>query len=406
MSVSVVGLGRVGLMTLFHLAKYGFSPYGVDINEELLNQLARKQLPFLEPEFHALLIKHHKKIKFSNVFPDTKYNFISVPTAFDSLTQEMDLDPICSVLKQIVTSSFDKKYVFVRSTLMPGSCKKLSNQFKNLSISYFPEFFREGHFVEDYRNASFSVLGCGDKEASRHFAPFQFASTELCSPEEAEILKAMSNMFHALKVSFANEVGRMARAFHSSPHRIMDLFMKDSRLNISKAYLKPGFSFGGPCLKKDIQSLHSVQNPKLVEWSLSKFVEEGNRAHTEWTAERVLSLKPKTISILGCSFTGSQTIDYRDSQVLKLVEILSHKQDLQIYGIEKILERYSCVIFSEESPEKLMDSDVFVLGGWTPLLKKYSALLSNYQGLVFDLLVQDMPQFVKAHPRYKNLYSL
>ena len=405
MSVSVIGLGRVGLMTLFHLAGHGFSPYGVDINEELLNQLARKHIPFPEPEFTALLQKHHKKINFTNVFPDTKYNFISVPTPFNNHTQEMDLSPVYSVLKQIRKSSYDRKYVFVRSTLMPGSCKKLSNQFKNLSISYFPEFFREGHFSEDYKNTAFSILGCRDLEMFHEFVQFQFAISECCSPEEAEILKSVNNLFHALKINFANEVGRMAKAFHSSAHKIMELFVKDTRLNVSKAYLKPGYSFGGPCLKKDIQSLHSVQKPKLSERTLAKFAEESNQIHTEWTADQILDLKPKRVSILGCSFTGSQTIDYRDSQVLKLVEILSHKQDLQIYGIEKILEHYSCVVLPEESPEKLMTSDILILGGWTPLLKKYSAFLSDYQGILFDLLIQNVPQFIKDHPHYKNLYS-
>ena len=124
MSVSVIGLGRVGLMTLFHLAKHKFSPYGVDINKERIDQLTKKQAPFSEPEFNVLLRKHHEKIKFSTVFPDTKYHFISVPTPFNSLTQEIDLNPICSVLQQIKKNSYNKKYVFIRSTLTPGSCKK------------------------------------------------------------------------------------------------------------------------------------------------------------------------------------------------------------------------------------------------------------------------------------------
>lgn len=405
MSVSVIGLGRVGLMTLFHLAEKGFSPYAVDKDEEYIYQLVNKKTPFLEPGFNDLLKKHHKKIKFLTSPIDTKYNFISVPTPFNSLTQKIDLDPVHSVLNKF-KNSHDKKYIFIRSTLAPGNCRQLSKQFQSLSINYFPEFFREGHFVEDYKNTDFSILASTDDKIFQIFSSFQFPPTKICSLEEAEILKSISNLFHGLKVSFANEVGRTAKAFRCSPHKIMELFGQDTKLNISKKYLKPGFSFGGPCLKKDIKSLYSVQAANQKQWLLAKYTEKSNEIHTKWVADQILDLNPETISVLGCSFTGSQTIDYRDSQVLTLVEILSKEQNIRIYTVEKILENYSCVLLSEESPEKMLESEVFIIGGWTPFLKKYKNLISNYKGLLFDLLIQDVPEFIKNHPHYKNIYSL
>ena len=403
-SVSVIGLGRVGLMTLFHLAEKDFFPYGMDIDKELIHQLKTQKAPFVEPEFDKLLEKYHTRITFSTVFPDTKYNFISVPTSFENQTGAMNLKSIVSVLKQIEKSSYSGKYVFIRSTLNPGSCKKLSDQFKNLSISYFPEFFREGHFVKDYRSAKFSVLGSLEMEdILSHFDYFQFSNVEYSTSEEAELLKVLCNLFHAFKVSFANEAGRLAKAFHSSPHRIMELFVRDKKLNISKAYLKPGFSFGGPCLTKDIQSLNS--NPISDQILIPKCVETSNQIHTEWTAKQILNLKPKTISVLGCSFTGGQTIDYRGSSVLRLIEILSRQKKIKIYGVEKILKSYPCTILPKSSPKKLYDSDIFILGGWSPLFNKYSSLFSIYQGILFDLLIQDLPDHIKNHPNYTDLYS-
>ena len=407
--ISVIGLGRVGLITLFHLARQNLFPWGVDTNEELIRQLKEKKIPFLEPGFSSLLQDNYSNIRFSTTFPDTKYNFIAVPTPFNDLTQKMDLSHILSVLNNIQKSRYDKKYIFIRSTLTPGSCRQLSNQFKSvnprLSINYFPEFFREGRFAEDYKNTTYSILGSREKEILHYFSKFKFASSELCSPEEAEILKAISNLFHGLKISFANEVGRIAKTFNCSPHKIMKLFLKDKKLNISSTYLKPGFSFGGPCLSKDIQSLHSSQDPNQAPWVLTQSVEKSNEIHTQWTVKQILNLNPKKIGCLGCSFTGNQTSDYRNSTVLKLIEFLSHHKNISLYGVEKVLANYSCHILPEESPEKLAECDVLILGGWTPLIERYDSFLLNYQGTLFDLLIQDVPKHIKNLPNYKSLYS-
>ena len=273
-------------------------------------------------------------------------------------------------------------------------------------MSYFPEFFREGCFVEDYKKTACSVLGTGDAEAFRRFAGFQFPRPELCSPPEAEILKSVSNLFHSLKVCFANETGRMAQSFHSSPDRIMELFFKDTKLNISKAYLRPGFAFGGPCLGKDIQSLHSVQKQKQARWLLPQCVEKSNTFHIQWSAKRILQLKPKKIGVLGCSFTGNRTQDHRDSAVLKLVDILSRKKNLQLYGVEKDMkDRFRSVVLKKEL-KKLSDCDVLVLGGWTPLMEKEESFLLNYKGCLFDLCIQEIPKHIKSCPNYRSLYSL
>ena len=405
MSVSVIGLGRVGLITLFHLAKKGFLIHAVDKDKNRIQSLKNKKVPFLEPEFDIFLKKYYKKINFLTYPTNTEYNFISVPTPFDKSNQKINLSFIYSVLKQISKGN-RKKYVFIRSTLTPGNCKKLSDQFRNLSISYFPEFFREGCFLEDYKKTTFSILGCKDEEIVQRFSQFQFPALEVCSLEEAEILKSASNFFHGLKVSFANEIGRMAKTFQCSPFRIMELFLKDRRLNISKKYLKPGFSFGGPCLKKDIKSLYSCQKLIKKQWFLIKNTEKSNEIHIKWTADQILNLKPKTISFLGCSFTGNQIIDYRNSSVLSLIEVLySKRKKLRIYGIEEVLKKYPCTLLPKNSIEKLMNSDIFILGGWTPLLKKYTNQLLNYKGIFFDLLIQETPKSIKKHPNYKHLYS-
>ena len=406
MSVSVIGLGRVGVITLLHLAKKGFTTYGIDKDEEKIQGLKNKKLPFVERGFQTLMETHYKAIRFSHITPDTKYNFVCVPSPFDSSKKASDLSFIESVLTQLSNTKHERKYIFIRSTLAPASSRRLSKKFKNkkMSIHYFPEFFREGHFMQDYKNSSYTVIGSPDHEILRHFSKFQFKNIHLCKPEEAEILKAGSNLFHGLKVSFANEIGRTAQQFNVSADQIMNLFLKDKILNVSEKYLKPGFAFGGSCLKKDIQFLESAQQPE-IKTLLSKAVITSNQNHINWTADQILKLKAKKMSLLGCSFTGGPTIDYRESPVLQLVQTLLKKKKLKIYGIEEVLKRYSCHVVSKTDFELLLQSDVFILGGWSLLLKKHSKDFSKFKGVLFDLLMQEVPKSIKQHPNYRTLYS-
>ena len=404
MSVSVIGLGRVGFITLLHLAKKGFSPYGIDKDIKKIENLKNKKLPFKEKGFQSLIEAHSKSIYFSPTLPDVKYNFVCVPSPFNSSKKTSDLSFVEAVLNQLMNTKYKKKYVFIRSTLAPGSSSWLSQKFKKLSIHYFPEFFREGHFMTDYKNSSFNIVGSRDVNIIKPFSKFQFKNVYLCQPEEAEILKVSSNLFHGLKVSFANEIGRTAQQFCVSADKIMNLFLKDKILNVSEKYLKPGFAFGGSCLKKDIQSLKATQQLE-IRTMLSKAVIASNQNHINWTADQILKLKPKKISVLGCSFTGSPTIDYRESPVLRLIKVLLNKKKLKVYGVEEVLKKYSSQIIPEKDFKLLLQSDVFILGGWSPLLKKYSRDFSKFKGMLFDLLMQEVPKNITQQTNYRTLYS-
>ena len=402
-SVSVIGLGRVGLLTLFHLARRGFRASGFDINRELLRGLKNKVQPFREPEFDDLLNRYHKKIKFVIYPPQSRYYFVCVPTPFHNRGWGMDLSFLRSALGEIKKTSV-KKYVFIRSTLSPGTCQKLASEFKHLSLCYFPEFFREGCFVRDYKKAGLSVFGSQDIRSFQKFSRFQFSQdTVFCSLEEAEILKIACNLFHGLKISFANEVGRLAENFKASPHKIMEIFLRDKNLNVSEKYLKPGFSYGGPCLSKDICSIESLQDIQKPRWLLPRAVEKSNRLHSQWVCEQILKLKPKTIGILGCSFTGNPTYDCRQSPVLSLVERLSKRKGLSLYGLEEPLNQYRCSVLSEKSINQFVEYDMCILGGWNSFLKP--SLFLNYKGILFDLLIQNLPKYIKNHPNYKTAFS-
>ena len=399
-SIHVIGLGRVGLITLFHLSKKGFHPVGVDINKELVESLKKGKVPFFETNFRAALNKYKSHIKFQTSFRNGKYWFICIPTPFDSSIKKMNLSNLKSLLRQIDKTS-GKNFVFIRSTLIPGSSLKFEKQFKNSVFSYFPEFFREGCFFKDYKSRKFSILGSRDKGILKHFIPFGFSKiTEFCSPEEAELVKIISNLFHGLKVSFANEVGRVSTLFKARPDKVMELFLKDKDLNISAKYLNPGFSYGGPCLSKDIQSLQSFSGAS--ENFLPQYVEKSNHIHIDWVAKQILSLRPKKISLLGCCFKGDRTSDYRNSAVLKLAKILTKK--VKVFGIEEELKNCGVHIFSEKSIEKLLLSDVFVLGAIN-LFSIKKGLFKTYKGQIFDLLIENLPEEIKSHKNYRTAFT-
>ena len=136
-SVNVIGLGRVGLITLFHLTQKGFSVYAVDKNKKYIQALKNQILSFTEPGMQNLLKQNYKKIHFLTSPKDTPYYFICVPTPFNEITKTINLDFISSVLNSINKNSHNKKYVFIRSTLSPGNCKSLSRQFPKLSFKLF-----------------------------------------------------------------------------------------------------------------------------------------------------------------------------------------------------------------------------------------------------------------------------
>ena len=399
-SVNVIGLGRVGLITLFHLAKKGFQPVGVDINEKLIENLKQGHIPFFEAEFFESLKKYHSHINFQTHFQNGKYWFICIPTPFDNSIKKMNLSNLKTLLGQIDKTP-GKNFVFIRSTLTPGSCKEFEEQFQNSLFACFPEFFREGCFFEDYKKQKFAILGCRDKEILKHFFKFEFLkTTETCLPEEAELMKILCNLFHGLKVSFGNEVGRISKLFGANPHKIMKLFLKDKELNISEKYLKPGFSYGGPCLSKDIQSLNSLSTD--CENLLPQWVEKSNHIHTQWVAKQILSLKPEKISLLGCHFKGQKTSDYRDSTVLRLAHILT--QETKVFGIEEELKACGVHVFPEQSFEKLLLSDVFVLGT-IGLFSVRKDLFTSYKGWIFDLLIENLPEEIKNHKNYVTAFS-
>jgi GDP-mannose 6-dehydrogenase len=229
----------------------------------------------------------------------------------------------------------------IKVILEEQSKKRVGEHF---GLCFQPEFLREGSSIKDYNNPPFTVVG-GDSE--RSIEPirqiFGHLSNDLISTSirAAEMLKYCCNVFHALKITFANEIGRLCQALDVNPHEVMSLFCRDTHLNISTAYLKPGFAFGGSCLPKDMQALLYLAKTRDVDVPMLSHVLPSNSIHVERAINMVLELKKRSVGMLGLSFK-SGTDDLRNSPLVVMAEHLIGKgMNLKIFDSEVNLSRIS-----------------------------------------------------------------
>jgi len=244
-----------------------------------------------------------------------------------------------------------KKYhvVAVRSTVFPGITRNTLGRIlednsqhqlgKDLGLAMNPEFMREANAIDDFYKPSYTLIGALDSQSGdlmeELYRPI-CSNVYRVSLEEAEILKLCNNAFHALKIGFANEVGRLCDKMDINSYAIMDLICADRKLNISPAYLKPGFAFGGSCLPKDIRSLTFHARRLGVELPIIEGILPSNRVQAETARLKILKRGVQRVGILGLSFNPN-TDDLRESPTIGLIrdlwqdgiDVLVHDPDVQ-----------------------------------------------------------------------------
>ena len=353
--LSVFGMGYVGIVSSVSFANLGYKVIGVDVNEEKLKQLTNGKPPLYEPGLVKRLnsaIKN-EKIHFNSdghkAVLQSTISIIAVGTPSDA-NGGLNLDYVISVASEIGSYLMDiNRYhlIVLRSTVLPGSCKeriipvieKASGKKygKDFGFIFNPEFLREGSAFEDFENSPLTVAGGEfDRDISiiRNLYEFcinddnQFFAEHF---EFAELLKYVNNTFHALKISFANEIGVLAKSANVDGHRLMNAFCADTKLNISSAYLRPGFAFGGSCLPKDTSALISYSKSKKIDTKLISSILESNDAHIKRIEKIIAEKRANCIGFLGISFKPG-TDDVRESASLKLLgNLLSHGHALKYY---------------------------------------------------------------------------
>lgn len=350
--VSVFGLGYVGAVTAACLAHKGHEVVGVDVNPLKVKMMESGQAPVLEPRLKELIEEGHRSAKLRattdtySAVQQSDISFICVGTP-NLRNGCLDLGSIkrsCQDIGEAIRSKQDFHLIVIRSTVLPGTITSVvipaieGASGKRSGVDFVvcsnPEFTREGCAVADFLNPAITVLGADDSshlEALRDLyrdTPGQIFETSL---GEAEMVKYVCNAFHALKVTFANEIGSLCSELNLDARTITDIFTADKKLNISKAYLDPGFAFGGSCLPKDIRALTYRAKQLDLDLPLLRAVLPSNKAHLDRAIEAILQTKSKKIGVLGLSFKAG-TDDLRESPSVQLIKrLLGEGCDVQVW---------------------------------------------------------------------------
>jgi GDP-mannose 6-dehydrogenase len=360
MKISIFGLGYVGAVSMACLARDGHEVVGVDLDPLKLDLIRSGRSPIVEEgiqDLTAQVVASGNVRVTSDVAEavrSTQLSFICVGTPSSS-NGSQDLAAVGRVSEQIgaaLKTKVDYHTVVMRSTIQPGSMDQVvragieaaSGKRANVDfgLGFQPEFLREGSSIKDYDNPPFTVIGTDDERAANVLREvFGHLQCEfiVTSIGVAEMLKYACNSFHAVKITFANEIGRLAQSVGVDSRMVMDLVCRDKRLNISPAYLKPGFAFGGSCLPKDLRALTYVGKLNDVTTPMLGSVLGSNRAHIDHALELVMKSGKRKVAMIGLSFKAG-TDDLRESPMVTIAERLIGKGfDLRIYDPEVNLSR-------------------------------------------------------------------
>ena len=338
MNVSIFGLGYVGAVTAGCLTERGHRVVGADVQQAKVDAFNAGVSPIVEPELNELLQQAKRDGLLSATTDsaaavrETEVSIVCVGTP--SLESgRLNLDFVRKVSEQISAAILAKgacHVVIFRSTMLPGSTRAMVNEFfgsaeiaRLTRIYYCPEFLREGTAVKDFREPSLAVIGTPDGAAPASDEAIQLlgGTPEILNWEGAELIKYSCNYFHALKVGFANEIGRMAKFVGVDGGRVMDVVCRDERLNISRYYMKPGNPFGGSCLPKDVSALSSLARMEGVNLPLLDNVLDSNEAHLDLLIKLITSKGVRRVGLLGLAFK-KDTDDLRGSPMVAVAETL------------------------------------------------------------------------------------
>jgi len=338
MNVSVFGLGYVGAVSAACLARDGHNVIGVDVNPDKVALVQKGDSPIVEANLQELLSAGVSAGRISattsalDAVQRSELSMVSVGTP-PTLLGAPDLSYVYQVCREIadaVRAKGTHHIVVIRSTVPPGTTKECTAVMAAIvdasliHVAFNPEFLREGSAIEDYDNPPYTVIGCSDSLAEAAIrdlysgvkAPFISAA-----PEIAEMVKYIANAWHATKIGFANEIGRIAKSFGVDGRDAMRIAVQDTKLNISAAYMRPGFAYGGSCLPKDLGALTSIARARHVPIPLLNSLSASNNVQVERAVEEVMRNRPRAVAVFGLAFKPG-TDDLRESPAVALVKLL------------------------------------------------------------------------------------
>lgn len=417
MRLSVFGLGYVGCVSAACFAKEGHEVVGVDINETKVGIINEGRSPIVEAgvgELIGEMVREGRLRATTDVAAavrESSLSLVCVGTPSNA-NGSLDLSYVKRVCQQIgagLEVQRERHTVVVRSTMLPGtvestivpvlevySGKKAGRDF---GVAVNPEFLREGTSLKDFYSPPFTLIGADDEDVAasvRRLYKGVDAPVYVTSTKAAEMVKYACNCFHAVKVSFANEIGNVCKALGIDSHEVMDVFCQDAKLNLSPYYLKPGFAFGGSCLPKDLRAVVYKAKELDVEAPLLQSVLPSNEMQVRRAFEMVMRAGSRRVGVLGMSFKAG-TDDLRESPIVSLIEALIGKgmqvaiydRDVslaRLFGANKeYIEReipHISQLMRESVEEVLECSDVIVVGNKAEEFRAIESKLRDGQRII------------------------
>ncbi len=404
MNISVFGLGYVGAVVAGCFARDGHTVIGVDVRSSKVDMLNRGVSPIVEPGLPELiaagwrqgLIRATGDAEEAVLASDISLICVGTPSTADGGLQTDFLESVCAEIGAALAKKPGYHVVVDRSTILPGTVEgKMIPLLERHSgkragvdfgVAMNPEFLRESSAIKDFDEPPKTVIGeyderTGDVVAqlyARLSAPLFRTSIRV-----AEMVKYADNVFHALKIVFGNEIGSIAKACGMDSHEVMRIFCADRKLNISPAYLRPGFAYGGSCLPKDLRALTHHARTLGIAVPVLDGIGSSNEAHIQRATGEILDLGARTVAFLGVAFKAG-TDDLRETPNLELVKrlraggctvrlydgpVLDSIQAGTAFYLEEHLAEYK-PLFAATAAEAVAGADLVVVGNAAPEFRK------------------------------------
>ena len=352
MKISIFGLGYVGAVSAGCLTKDGHEVVGVDPNEVKCELINAGKSPIVEQDIGDIIAEAVKRgalrattdARAAVLETDISLVCVGTPSNDNGSLDLRYVKSVCAEIGAAIGEKAERHSVVMRSTMLPGTMRNVviplleehsgKRAGKDFSVCNNPEFLREGTAVFDYYNPPKTVIGelsAGDGDGIAAIYAELDAPLIRTDVNTAEMVKYVDNVWHALKVGFANEIGSICRSLELDGQAVMDIFCQDQKLNLSSYYLRPGFAFGGSCLPKDLRALNYKANRLDVDVPILRSVLPSNQLQVERGIRLVQQQGSKKVGILGFSFKAG-TDDLRESPLIQMIEFLIGKgYELCIY---------------------------------------------------------------------------
>jgi GDP-mannose 6-dehydrogenase len=396
-AISVFGLGYVGCVSSACFARQGFQVVGVDVSAakvEMVNggrsTIVEEGIGELVAEMHAAgRLRATTDVRDAVCASSVSLVCVGTPSRANGSIDLRYIERVCEQIGEALRDKAARHTVVIRSTVMPGTIDGIvipalerasgKRAGADFSVCSNPEFLREGSSIKDFYDPPFTLIGAHDPRDAEALAALYAgiqAPLHVTAVRVAEMVKYVCNCFHGLKVGFANEIGSICKALDVDSHEVMRLFCEDKKLNISPAYLKPGFAFGGSCLPKDLRAITYQARTLDVDTPILSATLESNRRQIDRAFHMVMAGGSRRVGVLGLAFKAG-TDDLRESPMVTLIEMLvgkgmqvsiydPHVRNANLIGANReYVEREIPHIWSlmrATTTEVLADADTVVIG--------------------------------------------